>query len=315
MNAPKFTSVFAPQLQRFLAFKASMGFSCSSRDWYLTSFDRYCTNHRLQHFDRSTVEGWVLSMQSAQPNSCWSWMSYIRDFGRWIRLNGLDNAYVLSDQWKPKRIRPQPYLLAQEEVSRFFDAAAELKTGTPWQWQAVAFFALMHSCGLRTGEVRRLTPGDVNLADGFIDVYWSKGNRTRRLPITDQIVRVLTDADRALGAQRDAFFISSRGNSVSASTIATIFHTIWDHAGLPRPVEGKQPRPYDFRHHFAYANIERWMAQGTDVNAMLPYLARYMGHASFQSTYYYIHTSPDFMSGYAQITREIQAILPEVGFQ
>jgi len=81
-----------------------------------------------------------------------------------------------------------------------------------------------------------------------------------------------------------------------------------------RPAGGQQPRPYDFRHHFAYACIERWAREGKDVNAMLPYLSRYMGHASFDSTYYYIHTSPDFMDAYAQITQDSQALLPEVGF-
>jgi integrase len=57
------------------------------------------------------------------------------------------------------------------------------------------------------------------------------------------------------------------------------------------------------------------MAQGTDVTAMLPYLARYMGHATIESTYYYIHTSPDFMDSYADITSQTQSVLPEVGFE
>ena len=52
--------------------------------------------------------------------------------------------------------------------------------------------------------------------------------------------------------------------------------------------------------------------QGKDVAAMLPYLSRYMGHATFDSTYYYVHTSPDFMDAYAQITRKSQSLLPEV---
>ena len=39
-----------------------------------------------------------------------------------------------------------------------------------------------------------------------------------------------------------------------------------------------------------------------------------MGHASLDSTYYYVHTSPDFMNGYADMTREAQRLLPEVGF-
>jgi len=94
-----------------------------------------------------------------------------------------------------------------------------------------------------------------------------------------------------------------------------MFGRIWDQAALPRPVAGQQPRPYDFRHHFAYANIHRWMKQGNDVAAMLPYLSRYMGHATFDSTYYYVHTSPDFIDSYAEITRHSQSLLPEVGFQ
>jgi hypothetical protein len=28
------------------------------------------------------------------------------------------------------------------------------------------------------------------------------------------------------------------------------------------------------------------------------------GHATFESTYYYVHTSPDFMATYADITRQ-----------
>ena len=77
---------------------------------------------------------------------------------------------------------------------------------------------------------------------------------------------------------------------------------------------GQQPRPYDFRHHFAYANVERWMAQGKDVMAMLAYLARYMGHADIQSSFYYIHTSPQFLRDYDGLTAAGPSLLPEVGF-
>lgn len=319
MNGPRFTSVFGPDLEDFLAFKESLGFFGKSRLWHLKSFDRYCTDHGLQNLDRSTVEGWVVSRLTGRPDSCRTWMSYIRDFGRWAPINGNENAYVLSDQWKSKRIRIQPYLFSHEEVSRFFDAAARLESNSPWKWQGLAFFALMYSCGLRTSEVRRLAVEDVNLDERFINVRWSKDNRGRRIPITNQIVGILADSARAwdqtLGKKRTEFFASSTGNPVTETVVGVIIHKIWDEAGLPRPIGGKQPRPYDFRHHYAYANIERWMTEGTDVNAMMPYLSRYMGHGSLDSTFYYIHTSPDFMNGYADIVREGQKILPEVGFE
>jgi integrase len=317
MNAPGFTSAFAPELDAYLAFKEKMGFYGNSRIWYLRRFDAYCTAHERVVFDRETVEGWV-SEQLTRSGRYRSWMSYIRDVGRWLQAHGQRDAYVLSDRWKAQVVPAHPYLLSRHEIERFFAAAATLNAGSPWRWQAVAFFTLMHSCGLRTGETRLLRPEHVHLRDGNLDVVSSKGNRSRRLPLTSEVTEILAGCDLAtrtgFGPSRRTFFVSATGNQVTAATVGKIFHRVWDEASLPRPAGGQQPRPYDFRHHFAFANVERWMAQGRDVTAMLPYLARYMGHASIESSYYYIHTSPEFMHAYAHITAQSQSLLPEVGF-
>lgn len=319
MRLFEFTSVFASALTQYLAFKRNMGCYGDSRIWYLRSFDAYCTEHAVTSFDQDAVEGWVLFMKLSQSGSKPSWMSYIRDFGRWMRTHENPDAYVLAESWKSGFARPQPYLLSSEEIVKFFHAASRLETASPWQWQAVAFFGLMHSCGLRTCETRRLKPEDLDLNKGEIDVFWSKGNRSRRLPITDQLIDVLSSCDekscQAFGHHRSSFFITSTCAPLDRATVGLAFNRIWDQAGLSRTMGGKQPRPYSFRHHFAYANIERWMSEGTDVNAMLPYLSRVMGHASLDSTFYYIHTSPDFMESYATLTHESQSIFPEVGFE
>lgn len=319
MGTYEFTGVFAQELAGYVVFKRCMGCYGETRIWYLRSFDTYCTEHGVTAFDRQAVEGWVIFKKSSQPGSSPSWMSYIRDFGRWMRTHGYPDAYVLAESWKSRFVRSQPYLLSRGEISLFFQSAATLETISPWKWQAVAFFTLMHSCGLRTCETRRLQPKDVDLTEGFIDVLWSKGNRSRRLPLTDQIIGVLAYCDRIsrqkFGQHRSWFFVSSTAAPVTPASIGVTFNRIWDQAGLKRSLGGKQPRPYDFRHHFAYANIERWMAEGRDVNAMLPYLSRYMGHATLDSTFYYIHTSPDFMDGYTTLIQQGQGMLPEVGFE
>lgn len=317
MNTRSFTSMFAAQLEEYLAFKEKMGFYGSSRIWYLHKFDAYCAEHDRRVFDRETVEGWV-SDQLTRSGRYRSWMSYIRDFGRWLQAHGHTNAYVLSGHWKAPFVPAHPYLLARGEIEMFFAAAARLDAHSPWRWQAVAFFTLMHSCGIRTGEARVLLSKHVDLRHGHIDVVSSKGDRSRRLPLTGEVVDVLTACDQASRqrfASRRTFFVSAAGGQVTASTAGKVFNHIWDQARLPRPTGGIPPRPYDFRHHFAYANIERWMTQGKDVTALLPYLSRYMGHATVESTYYYVHTSPDFMDAYAHITGENGSILPEVGFE
>lgn len=316
-NAPRFTSVFAPQLESYVAFKKQMGCHGDSRVWYLKQFDAYCTAHERTVFDRDTVEGWV-SERLTRSGRHRSWMSYIRDVGRWLQVHGQRDAYVLSDRWKAQRLPARPYLLSTEEIDSFFTAAATLKASSPWRWQAFAFFTLMHCCGLRTGETRLLRPADVHLRDRTLDVVNSKRNRSRRLPLTAEVARVLTGCDlvtRArFGPSRGTFFVSGTGNPVTGATVAVIFQRIWDQAGLPRPAGRQQPRPYDLRHHFAYANVDRWMVEGKDVMAMLPYLARYMGHADIESSFYYIHTSPQFLHAYDQLTAAGQSLLPEVGF-
>ncbi len=171
---------------------------------------------------------------------------------------------------------------------------------------------------LRTGETRLLRPEHVHLRDRNLEVMSSKGNRSRRLPLTVEVTEVLTGCDRVsrvrFGSSRGTFFVSSTGNEVTVATVCQIFQRIWDQADLPRPTGGQQPRPYDLRHHFAYANVERWMTQGKDVMAMLPFLARYMGHGSIESTFYYINTSPEFLHTYEHLTAVSQSLLPEVGF-
>ena len=317
MTTARFTSGFAPHLEQYLEFKSQMGFYGQSRIVYLRRFDAYATRHDLQVFDRATVEGWVTAELARSPIHR-SWISYIRYFGRWLALHVDPDAYMLSEQWKAPFIRTQPYLLTRVEIERFFIAAAGIRAQSPWAWQAVAFFTLMHSCGLRTGEARSLAASEVDLAGGHLDIINSKGRRSRRLPITDDVTAVLTACDqqsRTRFPRREPFFVSAAGTPVTPASVGVIFHRIWNAAGMPTPSHGKRPRPYDFRHHFAYANLERWMADGTDVTAMLPYLARYMGHATFDSTYYYVHTSPDFMSSYADIARQGQSLLPEVGFR
>ncbi len=312
-----FASAFAPRLEAYLGFKQAMGCYGASRVWYLRRFDSYCARHGRTVFDRDTVEGWVLE-QLDRSGRYRSWMSYIRDVGRWLQAHGNPDAYVLSDRWKAGVVPAHPYLLGTEQIDRFFTAAAHLHAQTPWRWQAVAFFTLMHSCGIRTGEARALRTEQVDLHGAHLDIIWAKGNRSRRLPVTEQVVDVLTACERASRQRfpsRETFFVSGTGNPVTAAAVGVVFNRIWDQAGLPRPAHGTRPSPYAFRHHFAYANIERWMAQGKDVTALLPYLSRYMGHAGFESTYYYVHTSPDFMRGYADLAGTSQSLLPEVGFE
>ena len=107
MSDHGFTSVFAAELDAYVAFKKNMGFSGASRIWYLKQFDAYCAEHDRTAFDRDTVEGWVVSSWRDRadtdrgcPTSATS--------ADGSRRTGSSDAYVLSEAGKPRSFPPTP---------------------------------------------------------------------------------------------------------------------------------------------------------------------------------------------------------------
>ena len=94
MSAHSFTSAFAAELDAYLVFKEKMGFYGNSRISYLKRFDAYCTDHDRTVFDQETVEGWVTAQLASSDSRYRSWMSCIRDVGRWLRAHRDSDAYV-----------------------------------------------------------------------------------------------------------------------------------------------------------------------------------------------------------------------------
>ncbi len=316
-----YISPLAPLINEFLKYKHSLGYKYSSGAYNLHELDQYCLKKGLgPQLTKELVEGWILSKESANSSQGRSWISPIREFGKYLQSAGHPDSYVVSDRFViMKRYHPMPYLFTEEEIDIFFKTCDSVVLGKHHQGRHLVipvFFRFMYCCGVRTREARLLPVKDVHLDEGYIDIIASKGHRNRRIYLQEDLNALLGRYEREISAffpNRDFFFPSTTGTCYSAGGIGRNFNLIWDAAGL-RKEYGRQPRAYAFRHHFAFANINRWTANGRNVNAMLPYLMRYMGHSSLESTYYYIHLVPDFFSTYSQMTEGLEAILPEVDY-
>jgi integrase len=109
------------------------------------------------------------------------------------------------------------------------------------------------------------------------------------------------------------FFPTTRSECYRRGTVSVVFRKIWKAAGLEK-ASGKKPRAYDFRHHFALSNLNRWVAAEVNVNSMLPYLSRYMGHTCIESTDYYLHLVPEFFHTFCEKVRPTETLLPELDY-
>jgi integrase len=298
-----------------------MGYKYCHGAYTLLELDRYYAAHSIDScLTREAVEGWIAEKEAIQYTPCRSYISTVREFGRFLRGQGNAGAYVVSDKFVSRKRRPKPYFISEREIALFFNACGKsisCNRGKGRPLVLPAFFMLMHCCGLRTIEARNLLVTDVHLDRGVIDIMASKHHRSRRIFMNERATEYFLKYNEKISSVFPArlnFFPSTEKAGLSASGVGTNFNMIWNYAGLRKP-SGKQPRPYDFRHHFAFANINRWTAEGRNVNAMLPYLMRYMGHGSLESTYYYVHLVPDFSAAYLQITKPLDEIVPEVSYE
>jgi len=74
----------------------------------------------------------------------------------------------------------------------------------------------------------------------------------------------------------------------------------------------KKPTVQCLRHTFVVNKMNEWMETGVDTGVMMPYLSRYLGHASIAETQYYFHTIEQALPIIRRHDSAAQSIIPEV---
>ena len=313
-----YTSVLGPVITQFVATKRAVGYSYETAEFHLRDFDRYAALHpESRSLTGELVRGWAQTRDGEDPAVHRTRTSPIREFGKYLQSLGDTDAFVLPGAGSRKIHRYVPHFFTSQEIAAFFTACDQLRPHAAMRARHIVlpvFFRLLYCCGLRTCEARTLLAGDVDLYTGEIDITQSKGCRSRRIPVSHDVLALLRRYDTRVAAiypGRMCFFPTTRARCYERSAVGAAFTRIWKAAGLGNG-SGNRPRAYDFRHHFALSNLNRWIAAGVDVNSMLPYLSRYMGHASITSTDYYLHLVPEFFAAFSAKARVTEILLPEV---
>lgn len=139
----------------------------------------------------------------------------------------------------------------------------------------------------------------------------SKWCKDRRLAVTSNIMELCYKYNviaNTIIPNREYFFTSPNGKAYSHGWLTAKFHYCWNLSG--NSTDKGSCVPYDLRHNFATRTFHKWIEQGLDINEYIPYLSAYMGHASFASTFYYIHLLPEKLS--LMDFTQCNSIIPEV---
>jgi integrase/recombinase XerD len=161
--------------------------------------------------------------------------------------------------------------------------------------------SLLAATGLRVGEACGLDRDDVDLESGVLTVRDSKFGKSRQVPVHTTTIQGLRGYQQRRDELQPAsstpgFFVSTRGTRLDAHNLSHTFAGLLAAAGIRVAPSRRRPRIHDLRHSFATATLLDWYRDGVDVQARLPLLSTYLGHADPKSTYWYLTGSPELLA-------------------
>lgn len=314
----EFRSFLVPQINSFIRYRqASRHWNDSSYEENLMLFDRYCHDSCPDSgvLTQEMVDGWCRQRDTEENNSCRSRIYVVYSFIRFLNGRGLSSVRPPQLPRKEKRIYV-PHAFTEEELTRFFHECDSIPSTSKRKEALVrrltlpVFFRLLYSSGIRTNEARLLLRECTDLENGILDIRYSKGHDQHDIVLHDSMLEIMRSYDKAVSEivpQRKYFFPSIRNGHFNRNWVSKNFRLLWYKSNAAHATA------YEFRHHYAIMNINRWVSQGFDFHDKLVYLSKSMGHTTLESTKYYYSIVP----GLSQILEEqtgesLDWMIPEV---
>jgi integrase len=109
-------------------------------------------------------------------------------------------------------------------------------------------------------------------------------------------LRAYLQVRSSVAAPGAPFFVKSTGEAYGyVITVGLVLRRLFRRLGL-KPSRGRQgPRTHDLRHSFAVHRLTHWYRDGVDLQARLPWLSAYMGHADLLGTERYLTATPELL--------------------
>jgi integrase len=306
-------------INEFEEYKNKNGYTYTTAAYYLSKYHDFSAKLAPEETipSKYTVNAF-LNEYAGKPGNLYNIAATLREFSRYLIGLGYTCAYVIPPRKVSLPTPVQPYLFTREEIESFFITCDRIPYDCHVPKRQIvlpAMYRLLYCCGLRCKEVRTLQVENVYLVENYIDILQSKGPKNRRIYISKELSEYLKDYDIKINCifpGRTFFFPSRKDAPYGANAFLNNFKKIWYTAFPKKESDGVSIRAYDFRHHFAYANMNRWLKGGKDINVMLPYLMKYMGHQDIESTLYYFHLVPDIYNTIVEKSSLFEDLLPEV---
>lgn len=282
-------------VRRYLSHRRSLGYRMLGAE-LLLDFARFM-DATAPHQPLTTAWAiqWACAVPSARPRTHAARFGMVRGFARYCATldarTQIPDSHLLGVGFQ----RSRPHLFSAAELRMILWRARGLETcrSTLHPLTYTTLIGLLAATGMRPGEALRLHWRDLDVGQGTLRIRPCKFSPERIIPLHPTSVQALQrygQARRARFPESETLFVNVSGQPLSARRTEKVFQRLAKDI-VPRS-EHASVRLMDFRHTFASGRISQWSRQKQPVAHHLLLLARYLGHRTFNSTWWYITGDP-----------------------
>ena len=244
--------------------------------------------------DSDIIRDWMESMMDKGNNatSINRRLSALRSFYRFALTRKLVDKDPVHGVTGPKKGRPLPQFLKENEMDRLLDAESWMDSFEDVRDRMVIM--TFYETGVRLSELIGLDDSMVDFSNRQLKVT-GKRNKQRVIPFGEELLVTLRDymkrRDKEVNRQSEALFVSAKGRRMTSSQVREAVRK-----NLSKVCTLKKRTPHVLRHTLATAML--------DNKAGIESVKKLLGHESLSTTEIYTHTT------FEQLKREYYSAHP-----
>ena len=264
----------------------------------LRAFEEFYGNlegcHSWKSVDSDIIRDWMESMMDKGNNatSINRRLSALRSFYRFALARKLVDKDPVHGVTGPKKGRPLPQFLKENEMDRLLDAESWTESFEDVRDRTVIM--TFYETGIRLSELIGLDDCMVDFSNRQLKVT-GKRNKQRVIPFGEELLATLRDymkcRDKEVNLQSDALFVTVKGQRMTTSQVREAVRK-----NLSKVCTLKKRTPHVLRHTFATAMLNN--------KAGIESVKKLLGHESLLTTEIYTHTT------FEQLKREYYSAHP-----
>jgi len=302
-----FDSFLAPQLNEYLDYRRSIGYSIKVSREHLLVFDRYLRQTNAQ-WDALTPFYFLemrahLDLETRSVNRV---SSSVRVFFHFLLRREYVRDNPLRDIPPLKENRIIPFVFSPDQTEQLLRAACKRmgKRECSFLKELAVYLAivLLARCGMRISEPLNLMKHHYRRDDGTLYIEKTKFKKQRLIPAPKSAIQALENylsVRRSLQPHdQNPYLLAGKTHGpLNAEQIRYLFRNAVKEIGLDQErrvignVNFSRPSPHSLRHSFAVNTLMKIKQRGKSPQHALPVLVAYMGHSEYKYTSVYLRVT------------------------